>query len=208
MNKYIANLGPYLTNCYILDDEKSGECAVFDVGGYNKSRINKWLSNVDESKIKYIFLTHRHYDHVAGVEELRLRTGAKVIIGEKDKEGLYDEVASLAVDFARPLNKCKDFETVKEGDTFYLGDKKIEVIETPGHTVGSVTYLVDDFMMCGDFIFFGSIGRTDLATGNMADMKKSISKIKKLDKDYIICNGHGDETTLNYEKTHNPFFKF
>lgn len=206
MKYYKQGTGVLSANSYLAVDQLSGESVIFDVGGFDKRLLNL-LSNIDESKLKYIILTHRHYDHLAGVEQLRARTGAKVLISAEDKSGLYDDAASLAKQFRATLNKCTEFETVADGDEIPFADTVIKVLATPGHTVGGLSFILDDLLITGDTLFAGDIGRTDLASADENDMRNSLDRLKALDHDYKVLPGHGRESTLEYEKAHNPYFR-
>lgn len=206
MIKYYTKPTGFLSaNSHLIVDTDTGESAIFDVGAFDEN-LQRLLSNTDISKLRYIILTHRHYDHVAGTEELRRRTGAKVLISDKDKTGLYDEEDSLARKFRMPLLKCTDFEVISDGDEIPFGNTHIRVMATPGHTSGGLSFIVGDILITGDTLFAGTVGRTDLKSSSSADMQKSIDKLKALDKNYTVLTGHGENTDLEHEKKYNPFF--
>lgn len=165
--------------CYIIWDKQTKEAAVIDPG-FDGEKISSLIKN-HGLRLKYIFLTHSHFDHVSAIPELKF-TGKnkfgnnefKVIMHEKEEN-----------------SKLADIQT-KEGDVFYLGKKKIEVIETPGHTKGSVCYLFDNkYLFTGDTMFSnGAYGRTDLSGGSEKDMKESLKKLMKLNEKIKVYPGH------------------
>lgn len=190
-------------NSHILICGETKDAAIFDVG-YVSDEILEVLKGLS---LKYIFLTHRHYDHILGAYDLREKTGAKIVIGELDSNALKDPNDSLAA-HAPHMKFTPTFADilVKDGDEVSFGEEKIKVISTPGHTVGGVCYSAQNFLFTGDTLFNFSIGRTDLPSGNMGEMRKTLSKIKSLEKNYEVFCGHGDNTTLDFEKKHNPYF--
>lgn len=137
-------------------------------------------NKIGDKKISGVLVTHYHFDHVGALKELE----------EKDKVKVYD------------------INNLQEGNKI-VDDFKFEVIYTKGHTSDSVSYYFyeDNIIFCGDFIFYENIGRCDLPTGSEKEMKKSIMKIKKYDKNMIIYPGHGKMTTLGYEWENNIYFK-
>ena len=156
----------------------------------------------------YVLLTHCHFDHVYGVPALQ-KTGAKVLISDREKS-LVGTPAALSALFGATDPDYTVDGTFTDGETLALCGVKLEVMLTPGHTAGSATFCVlgDDgkkFLITGDTLFEGSIGRTDFPTGDMATLLKSLKKLKELDGDYPVYAGHGDDTTLDWERRSNPF---
>ena len=149
-------VGPIMTNCYLLCDEDAKVCALIDPGD-DESRIEK-LVEQSGCALKYILLTHGHFDHVGGVKEIAAETGCGVYL-------CADELTMPPQMTAGPLYYTK---TYNEGDTLHLAGLTISVIRTPGHTPGSVCLLIDDAMFSGDTLFAGSCGRTDLPGGSGA----------------------------------------
>lgn len=206
MKCYTQPTGVLSANSHLFVDEESGDSVIFDVGGFDEG-LQNLLSKIDESKLKYIILTHCHYDHIAGAEELRRRTGATVLISDADKTGLYDEEYSLALQFGLPLNKCTDFKTLADGDEIPFAGDTIKVIATPGHTSGGLCFIFKDWLITGDTLFAGSIGRTDFKNSDPFEMMKSLQKLKALDKNYTVLSGHGQSTTLDDEKKYNQYLR-
>lgn len=185
----VIKTGLIRENCYIVSDSE-GIAAVIDPGD-NAQRINKVI---DEKKlqVKWILVTHGHFDHVGAVLAVKKNTGAAVAIHPADMKALRAEPELL----------------VSEGDVIHCGDLMIEVIETPGHTPGGVCYLCDDALFTGDTLFFESIGRTDLPGGNFATLRNSLVKLRDLPvHDLDIYPGHMQKTTLAHERRQNPFFE-
>lgn len=208
MKIYVSPMGPIEANCTLIVDENSGESAIFDVGEYGE-RLEKLLSNIDISKLKYIILTHRHYDHLLGVAELKKHCNARILISEKDACGLTDGVASLAAKHGIPQQYTDDFGTLSDGDSVKFGDICLKAMSTPGHTVGSMCFICDaeKVIIAGDTVFYTSCGRTDLPSGSSDDMLKSLHRLSQLDGDYDIICGHGQATSLNFERSYNAYMR-
>ncbi|MBR1528190.1 MAG: MBL fold metallo-hydrolase [Oscillospiraceae bacterium] len=197
-------LGELATNCYILNIGNQQAAAV-DIG----NGADKLLKELEKQnlQLKAILLTHGHYDHVSGVEEVRKATGADVYIHEKDAVMLESDRANLAWQLTNDMyHPVTEYHTLRGGEILGLGNQKIHVLHTPGHTPGGVCYLTETMMFCGDTIFKGSIGRIDLG-GNQADMKASLRKIAALEKNYKIYPGHFESSTLEEEKLYNPYLR-
>lgn len=192
------------SNSYIIKDIQSGEAAVIDSGIYNAS-FEALLKSMDIEKLKYILLTHGHFDHIMGIKRLQKVFGGEIVIHEADADCLCDSKKSLASVWGFECPAFERDKTVSDGDILTLGEEKIEVIHTPGHTVGSVTYKVGGYLFAGDTLFQSSVGRTDFPGGSTEEILKSIKKLYSLEGDYRVCPGHGDETTLSFERDNNPY---
>ncbi len=192
------------SNSYVIKDTVSGEAAVIDAGIYN-TRFEALLKSMNIEKLKYILLTHGHFDHIMGVKRLQKAFCGEIIIHEADADCLCDSKKSLASvwGFECPSFECD--KTVSDGDILALGEEKIKVIHTPGHTVGSVTYKTAGYLFTGDTLFQASVGRTDFPGGSVENILSSIKKLYSLEGDYRVCPGHGDETTLSFERDNNPY---
>ncbi len=196
-------------NCYVLVDEKSGESAIVDPAYYN-DEIAELFKEAGAENLKYILLTHGHFDHIFGVRGLREASGAKVVIHDADAEFLHDPRKSLAENnFPEPQLPVVADITVKEGDELMLGDEVIKIINTPGHTMGSVCYILenDRVMLSGDTLFCMTAGRTDLYGGNEEMMIESLKRLIALEGDYRVLPGHNRETTLERERTRNWYIR-
>ena len=192
--------GIYAANCYVIMDEESKEAVVLDPGGDEDDII----SVIEEigAKVKYIMLTHGHADHTGGVTNIQRRYGAPIGISEKD-EALMSNGSYMFGSFGK--DKKADL-TLKDGDTVDIGNKTIKVIETPGHTPGCISFLLEDKVFTGDTLFAGSIGRTDLPGGDFDTIISSIkNKLMVLSDEVIVYPGHGPESTIGGEKKRNPF---
>ncbi len=198
------NIGALSTNCYCV----AGEDYAFIIDPAEAhGDVLGFARNTAEKPHKYILLTHCHIDHIIGVAEVKNIWNCPVVISDADAEALTDPKLNLSrmifgVDFT-----CQADMTVADGDTLNLGSDKISVMATAGHTPGSVCYILGDCMFSGDTLFKGSIGRTDFPRSSTADMIKSLKKLATLDTDYKVYSGHGDPTTLFYEKKFNPFMR-
>lgn len=192
-------VGPLHTNCYLLDGE--GGMCVIDPGG----DAEKILSKIAESSLEKIVLTHGHFDHMMAAKALHQATGAKVYISEKDAPLLKDSALSLYED----MHLSEPFPAL-EADAFFeesitLCGVNFEVIETPGHTEGSVSLYGDGELFSGDTLFCGSIGRH--AEKNSDIMMRSLWKLMLLDDDVRVHPGHGFSTTIGQERAENPFLR-
>ncbi len=198
-------LGQMQTNCYILTDEKTGHSAVVDPG----ICLPVLEEEIKKSDVKYILLTHGHFDHIWGVKDVKEKTGAKVVISESDAKCLGDNEYNLCQDVGIKMNVTEADITVKDGDVIDLGDERITVLSTPGHTDGSVCYLCENsrIMLSGDTLFCLTCGRTDMLGGDSEKMRQSLIKLKNLEGDYRILPGHNRETTLNNERVRNRYMK-
>lgn len=190
-------------NCYILYDEtKQG--AVIDPGtdaNIIYDRIKKL-----GIKIKYILLTHCHYDHIEGLEKLRKITGAEVCASFECNLGIQNPTTNLSKLFSDYIKSEPADVIVSDGDTVEFGNTQIKVITTPGHTKGGVCYLADTDLFSGDTLFLRSVGRTDFPGGDSKELEKSIrEKIYTLDDDTIVHPGHGNDTKVYYEKRYNMY---
>lgn len=196
------------SNCYLLVDEATGAAAVVDPGWYGDAIKNALkAANAD---LQYILLTHGHFDHISGVYGLKKDTGARVIIHEMDGECLLDPNKSLAAGNLPENPKPTQADiSVVDGDVISLGESRIKVMHTPGHTPGSVCYILENerVILSGDTLFCRTVGRTDFLGGSTADMDASIRRLIALDGDYRVLPGHNRETTLNSERICNHWIR-
>jgi len=199
----VLPLGDIQVNCYLVSTEKSA--LVVDPGFYSQ-KVEEFLKE-NSHKERMILLTHAHFDHIGGAELLRENTGVNIAIGEKENAFLSDPAVNLSGLLSAPLKPFSADISLKDNETLNIGDLKIKVIHTPGHTSGSVSYLIDDVLFSGDTLFNSSIGRTDFPTGDFAVLSQSIKKLYELDGEITVLSGHGEATNLNYEKMYNPFVR-
>ncbi|WP_373483562.1 MBL fold metallo-hydrolase [Acetobacterium sp.] len=199
-------LGQMGTNCYVVWDEKTLEAAVIDPG-FEDQRINDIIYE-NRLQVKYILLTHGHFDHLGGVNQIKQLTGAKVLIHENDADCLLDPRRNLSVLAGLSMVLEPADGLLSENETITLGDIVFRVIHTPGHSKGGICLLAEDQLFVGDTLFNTSIGRTDFADGDLNELLNGIeSKLFILDDATIVLPGHGENTTIGYEKTNNPFLK-
>lgn len=189
------------TNCYIVQDEASKEALAIDPGG----EVEKIMDMIDTlgAKLKYIFLTHCHADHAYGVNDLRGRTGAKVLIHRDDYEFLSDDTVNLSTYIGLEEMHIDDVMRIDEHDKIHVGKIEFDVIHTPGHTRGGSSLYCEEEKMVftGDAMFRGTWGRTDLPTGSLEEIMDSImNKLLKLPDDTIVYPGHGKSTMIREEK--------
>ncbi|KYH36017.1 putative metallo-hydrolase [Clostridium tepidiprofundi DSM 19306] len=194
--------GIYGANCYIIMDKKTKEAVVIDPGG-DVDDIEKAINSID-ANVKYILLTHGHLDHTSGVAELKKIFNVPVCISKKD-----DELIACGTQLYGPLLEGEADIHIKEGDVFSVGEISIRCIETPGHTPGGMSFIIDGkSVFTGDTLFYGSIGRTDLEGGDFDILINSITKkLMSLDDNIIVYPGHGPQSTIMNEKNNNPFLK-
>ena len=197
MKVSVMQVGPIGTNCYFLQDEESGLMAIIDPGD-DWERILHQVKKA-EGEVKYILLTHGHYDHTTAVPDLvKALPGVQVYIHQADANGAGSQLFPLAA-------QVKDLNNYDEGDTLSLGSLTIEVLHTPGHSKGSVTLIVGDVLFTGDTLFCGSCGRTDLRGGSYEEIMASLKRLGELEGDFHVCPGHDRTSTLERERKYNPF---
>ena len=189
------------TNCYIVFDEKSKESMVIDPAG-DVDKIEEMLK-ILEARVKYIYLTHCHADHILGVMELKSRCGGKVLIHRYDSEGLNNPEINLSPYIGMGKIELEADSRIDDGDLLHLGELEFRVIHTPGHTKGGTSLYCEKekCLFSGDTLFRGTWGRTDLPTSSMEEIMDSIvNKLMKLPDETIIYPGHGMMAMLRDEK--------
>lgn len=191
----------FVTNTYVVTDEETGETAVVDPGVNDEKLIEK----LKEKPVKFILITHGHFDHIGGVNFVKERTGAKVVVHKEDEEMLNDCEKNCGEN-TEPI--IADI-LVEDGSKLMLGNSEITVMHTPGHTKGGVCYIFpqDRVLFSGDTLFKLTAGRTDLYGGNPRTELMSLEKIGGLDGDYIVYPGHDDSTTLDFERQYNRYMR-
>ena len=204
----ILPVGMLQCNCSIFGDEHSREAIVIDPG----DDIADILAILEKHslQVKAIVITHAHIDHIGGAAKLKAVTGAPVHMNQNDAE-LYDQLDMQAgwLGIETPQRTSIDI-AAREGDSLSLGAANFHVIDTPGHTQGSISIWIpeENKLVAGDTLFRDSIGRTDLPGGNPRQIISSIhTKLMPLPADAIVIPGHGPNTTIGREKDRNPFLR-
>ena len=197
IKQFIAGL--IENNMYLVMDEKSHDAVLIDAS----QDIPELKKVVDElgANVKYILITHGHFDHIMGLNSLKKTLNAPAVIC-KDDLVISDNVNEFTRLFGVPDIVPPTYEKfVKDGDVLDVGDMQIKVIQTPGHTEGGVCYLIGENLFSGDTLFKQSVGRTDLFGGNLEKIRHSVKEVLfKLDENIKVFPGHGPITTIAYEK--------
>ena len=189
-------LGPIETNTYLLIDGK--DALLIDPA----SKAEKLIDILGDLNLVGILLTHGHFDHIKAVDGLYEKYQCPVYLHEDDEYLARDKYAGKYFGLVSYIS-CPTVKT-KEGIN-KINNFEFEIINTPGHTKGSVIYVFDDCIFTGDTLFKNSVGRTDLDGGNQRDLNSSLRIFKEFNKDYLIYPGHEDTTTLNQELINNPY---
>ncbi len=193
------------TNCYYVYREGADEIVIIDPGS-NGETVYDDVKSLGFEKVAGILLTHGHGDHTGGALKLKQLSGAKIFAYEDEAEILKDPEKNLSGWFGKDYGFEAD-EYFRDKQTFSMAGVDFEVIHTPGHTKGGCCYYIPDdkTMFCGDTIFNCSVGRTDFYSGSMRQLGDSIrERIMTLSDDVKLYSGHGDATTVGYERKYNP----
>lgn len=199
-------LGPIGTNCYIVYDK--GKALLIDPGA-EPDKIAEFLER-EGLKVQAILLTHAHFDHIAALDEIRETGDTDVYIHENELSWLSDPQMNGSSKLIGNEIVMKPAEFTFKMGPMEIGDFLFEVIHTPGHSPGSVSFLFDqnEFIISGDVLFYHGIGRTDLPGGNMAEIEATIqNKLYQLKESLTVYPGHGPHTTIGEEKQNNPFVR-
>ncbi len=208
MKVSVLPLGEMRTNCIIVSDEETGIGAVIDPGGRDSEKKIVTLCETNGVKIKYILLTHAHFDHMLSLEALRRETGAPLALHKYDADALSDPSLTYMAQFGGVSEGCAPAEILfDDNDTLTLGNLTLTVLHTPGHTAGSVCYMADGVIVTGDTLFHSGIGRCDLYGGDDRAMEQSLRRLASLSGDYKLYPGHGSTTTLERERLSNVYLK-
>lgn len=198
----VLEVGDFLTNCYLIHSD--GKAIVVDPGD-EAERIIK-LIDQKGVKVEKIVLSHGHIDHIKAIPEVRKHTAAPVFIHQDDAGMLTHARSNLSYYHDTAFTTKPADELLVEGDEIILGNHKLTVLHTPGHTPGGISLLVDDIVFTGDALFFGSIGRTDLPGSDHTTLIRAINeKLLCLPTETRALPGHGPQTTIGYEKENNPW---
>lgn len=198
-------LGAVSTNCYLIYNEGTSEAVIVDPADNGAYILNKCRElGITPAAV---LLTHGHFDHILAVEDIRRAFRCKVYAGRNEDNLLQDPYQNLSGSMGSEQMSLNADELVRDGEVLSLIGFDWKVIETPGHTAGSVCYYVEseDVLVSGDTLFADSLGRTDLPTGSAAAIVRSIQeKLLVLPEDTMVYPGHGDPTTIRHEKLYNP----
>ena len=211
---------PIDNNNYLIIDEKTKEAALIDCSApniwdkvpYTKGKVSASTTGDDRQEIedvelKYILLTHGHFDHIAGIRPNIMGNNKPLVYMHKEDINWVKNVNIYMPMMGMPEMTIPQIDKyIEDGDIIKLGNLEIKVLYTPGHTQGGVCYYVDGHLFSGDTIFREAVGRCDLEGGNFDQIVESIeTKIFPLNEDTIIHPGHGKPTTVGWEKEHNMF---
>lgn len=207
MTMKIQRLNNYYTdeNTYLVYD---GNTALVIDPGYKTDGILKAAADA-KTTIQYILITHCHYDHIEFMEDLREKTNAKLVSGDKASINITDPDINLTLaGFGKAVSAKKSDIILKDGETLPVGNMQVKCIYTPGHTNCGTCYLIKNHLFSGDTLFLRNCGRWDLPTGDEETLIRSVkNKIYTLDDEIIIHPGHGEQTTVGYEKKFNLYIK-
>ena len=204
MDVRMFTVGPVQENCFLLRHDDSREALIVDPG----DEAPKLLAAIEELQLdlQAILLTHTHFDHVGAVAPVAKATGAPVYCPKLEVPVLQDIMSFVPWPGFGPFESWDPEETVEGGEQLQLAGFEIEVIYTPGHSPGHVTYAVEDALFSGDVLFEGSVGRTDLPGGDWPTLARSIeSLLERHPDEQRVFPGHMGLTTLGRERATNPF---
>jgi glyoxylase-like metal-dependent hydrolase (beta-lactamase superfamily II) len=196
-------VGPLAENCFIVFEENSKDAVIIDPGADGDFIIDE----LKDLNVKAILATHGHLDHVGQVGYLKEKLYASFYMNKKDEFLINNEIFPNFAYIIKAV-KCPspDFDA-KDGDVLKFGNLEFQVIESPGHTPGSVCFFngKEKIIFVGDTLFKRSVGRTDLPGGNGKMLEQSLRKLMELPEDTVVYSGHGPKTTIGIEKRTNPF---
>jgi hydroxyacylglutathione hydrolase len=204
----IFPVGPLQCNCSILGDEKTHEAMVIDPGDQVEGILE--ILRQEKLTLKQIVITHAHIDHVGGAMKLKAATGAPILMNQNDYALLKMlDMQATWVGMKSPGEVQID-ESVSQGRVLKIGEITSQVIDTPGHTEGSICiyFPEEQKLIAGDTLFAGSIGRTDLPGGSMEKIMRSLhNQVLALPDETEVTPGHGPNTTIGDEREMNPFLQ-
>jgi hydroxyacylglutathione hydrolase len=206
LRHHVLRLGPLDNAVYVLVSDGSLECAVVDVG-FDAETVIRWVrEQPGPLAVRHLLNTHAHYDHVCGMRAVQEALGGEYWLHPGDRPllgRLSEQGALFGFPAARPPERVND---LADGQRLALGAETLEVIHTPGHTPGGVSFRGGDDLWVGDTLFAGSVGRTDLPGGSFEELERSIrTRLFPLGDEVRVHPGHGPATTLGRERTSNPY---
>lgn len=196
-------LPPIGTNCYILIDRATRKAAVIDPAAAGE-RILGVLEQA-QAELALIINTHGHWDHIGANKYLHDQTRAPILIHEADAPMLSSAALSAAASFGAGMESSAPHRLLHDRDVIDLGQLKLEVLHTPGHTPGGICLFTEDLCFSGDTLFKLSMGRTDLPGGDEAQLEYSLNKLMRYADELTVLPGHGPLTTIGYERRFNPY---
>ena len=186
------------TNCYILENEKK-ECLIIDIPEFTGGKAAELVKSRELNPLA-ILVTHGHFDHTFGVNEF-IKSFPLAVYGNTIDNGKKVRIF--------PGKVCNAItHDAADGEMLKFGGFEVKVLHTPGHSAGSVCYIVENYIFTGDTLFAGNCGRTDFDDGSDGQMEQSLKRLHGLEGDYIVCPGHMGSSTLEKERISNPYFKF
>ena len=197
----------YGSNCWLIIS--GNEFAIIDPS----PRIEVMLERIqqrelDSKNLRYVLLTHGHFDHITGADDIRKATGAPLAVHTLDADCLTNPDKNAYKYFFREDLVMKSAEILlSDGDILTVGNENIKVMHTPGHTKGSVCYITDDSVYSGDTLFDLGVGRTDLTGGNPAELEMSLKRLMRLPPELNLYPGHGSLSTMQKQLDYNPYLK-
>ena len=198
--------GPIGTNCYLLINEKTKEAVIVDPASCPDYMMN--YIKTEEIKLKAVLLTHAHFDHIMGLSDVMEDIKVPVYVEEADLPMMMDGESNLSSGYMRGGYQFADAVPVRDGQQLQIAGFQFRVIHTPGHTPGGCCYYMEqeDVLFSGDTLFRTSVGRSDFPGGSASALVRSVKeKLLILPEETHVYPGHMEETTIGYEKRHNPF---
>lgn len=197
-------VGPLETNCYLVSCPETMECVIIDPGAEPEAIFR--LIAEKSLKPKVILNTHGHIDHIGANKDIKEKFDIPLYIHSEDSSMLKSVLQSQMGIFLEAKESPPADHFFEDGEEIDIGKSSLKVIHTPGHSPGSVSFLGDGFLLSGDTLFYGGVGRTDLPGGSWQELVDSIkNKILTMPEEMIVLPGHGPHTSVGQEKRSNPF---